>query len=131
MKRFAVLLSLWALAACGTRDDAKPGTNAGDAIPLGRYQTDTLAAPDASGRVITLELKKDSHALLTSARTGQPTVTQQGRFHADGPNLQVEFPGASDSSTMTFRWRLVSSRLVPVDWDRSRYGPAGLTLHLR
>lgn len=98
------------------------------AIVLGRYRADTLAA---GGRVVTLELRPDSSAVFTIEMTGQPAIARTGRFSATGPNLRAEFPALDTLAPMLFRWRLITTRLVPVDWDRAVYGPAGLTLHLR
>lgn len=97
-------------------------------IALGRYQTDSATVLD---HVVTLELGSGGRATLTRHFSGREPLVSDGTFTAEGPNLQVILPGRDSSGPATFRWRLISNRLVPVDWDRTVYGPAGLTLHFR
>lgn len=125
----AVLLML--AAGCGgpaaKQQEGAPAERA-SGIALGRYQTDTATV---LGNNATLELGSGGRATLTRHFSGREPVAVTGTFSAEGPNLLVTLPGQDSTGPATFRWRLVSSRLVPVDWDRTEYGPAGLTLHLR
>ena len=119
------------LAACGggegkQQDSAALERESG--IALGRYQTDSSTV---LGHVVTLELGSRGRATLTRHFSGREAIETRGTFTAEGPNLQVTLPGQDSTGPATFRWRLVSNRLVPVDWDRTVYGPAGLTLHFR
>lgn len=128
MNRLLAALLLVLLVGC--RGEPSPSTAGKREVTVrtGRYATDSLGG---LGWSATLELSGRSSATMTFHFSGREPEKLTGSYTAEGPNLLVSFPGQDTAGPRTFRWRLVSSRLVPVDWDRSVYGPAGLTLHLR
>lgn len=129
MKRLLAGLLL-VLTGCTSGDNASraAATDRDGTVPTGRYESDSLAG---LGWRATLDLAGTSSATITFHFSGREPETREGSYTATGPNLAVSFPGEDTASALTFRWRLVSRRLVPVDWNRDVYGPAGLTLHLR
>lgn len=130
MIRLTTLLTIALVAGCGSGDTKQRATTAlEESVPLGQYQTDSIAPFDSVPRVITLELRQDASAVLTTDAAGQTAVVREGQFTATGLNLEASFPAAGRTTAAVFRWRLISGRLVPVDWDRTQYGLAGLTLH--
>jgi hypothetical protein len=131
MMRVLSGIALMSVLACGNGQQQRPAPSSPpSSVGAGRYQTDSLAAADAGGRMVLLELRPDSTAVLQIQWAGT-TTTRTGRFSATGPDVIADFPAQDSAGSLQFRWRLISTRLVPVDWDRTQYGPAGLTLHLR
>ncbi len=114
------------LLACGAGPPSQPVR-----IVPGSYATDTVRNPEGSSLLHTLTLRPDSSAVLESSTVGGTRQTRSGVFTATGPNLTVTFVREEADTPAVFRWRLIQRRLVPVEWDRAVYGPAGLTLHLR
>lgn len=100
-------------------------------LRMGRYTTDTLVMDDSSRQIHGLVFQADSSVSLEFQLIGGPLETRPGAYSVHGPNLTVEFPAQGTEAARSFRWRLIMGRLVPVDWDRTLYGPAGLTLHRR
>lgn len=136
MRGLTFLLLLGVTLACSSEHEAEPSARAAAPgtvalLALGRYTTDPTVGADSTRPQYALELSADSLALFESASGNGERTTWHGRYSMTGPNLTVTFPAQGGLAQPTFRWRLIAGRLVPVDWDRTVYGLAGLTLHLR
>ena len=110
---------------CATRTVHVQAVAGGTTAAAGAYR-DTLPAADAAGRVVTLQLNSDSSATLTTEFVGRPSAlgaSRRGRWTVRDTVLDVQF-----SAGAPLRWVTRDGRLVPLNWDRARYGSAGLPL---
>lgn len=99
--------------------------------PLPGTYTGELPAADSPGRTITLRLSPEGAAeMATDYRNGQPTVVQRGKWSpvaADRARVAfTEIDGRPAAETLTFQLR--GTTLTAVQFDRTSYGSAGLTL---
>ena len=118
----AVLLTAQVLAGCPL-PEPKPVAS----TVAGVYHT-RLTAADASVRVITLWLQPSGTAMLETVDVGQPrTPAENGAWSASGDELTVRLNGQAAPLVYT----IAVDRLVPKEWDRTRYGESGLPLTRR
>jgi len=90
-----------------------------------------LPAADASGRIVTLTLEPDGRAVLATRFAGKPDDLPplEGVWLRDGPLLQVRFPTEGSAYTSDrLIWAVNGDLLEPREWDRERWGAAGLPL---
>ena len=122
MNRLLLSIPIAAVLACAPPGEKAPAASAGGETSLvGKYATDAETSGD---KAVTLELKSDSTAVMTVTTQGQQPASSNGKWSADGPNVTVTI-----GSEAPMEWRLVSNRLVPVQWDRNTYGEAGVNLN--
>jgi uncharacterized lipoprotein YbaY len=83
-----------------------------------------LPAADAAGRAVTLRLEPDGTAILVIQPVGKgPASTERARWAMTGATLTISLGGQRP-----LVYEASDARLVPKDWDRGRYGAAGLPL---
>jgi uncharacterized lipoprotein YbaY len=89
-----------------------------------------LPAADGPGRILTLTLRPDGTAELVTEYVGKgDAIHSAGKWRQDGGDIRVQLldaGGDSDGGPLT--WTLVTDRLVPKSWDKSRYGEYGLPM---
>ncbi len=86
-----------------------------------------VPAASSSARAITLELRSDGRAQLVSVYLGRGLRAERGRWSAAGDTLRVEWePADREPAGMPSEWLRAGAQLLPVSWERSVWGDAGL-----
>lgn len=106
------------------------GTSDPEDQPASGIYAATLPAADASGRNITLVLRPDGIAEMTTEYIdkGDPIV-ERGRWTRAANIVAVTLPPASaGDAPVSLVWTMDGDNLIPRTWDKSLYGDEGLPL---
>ena len=92
-----------------------------------------LPAADAPGRTITLNLKPDGSAELTTTYLGKGTFVEKGTWKDNGDGTLTvtltERDGQKNSKPVVMKFQKDGASLKLVDYDKSVWGSEGLTLN--
>jgi hypothetical protein len=115
-----------ALAACTLLRPDDPA-----AAARGIYHV-RLPAADTAGRIVTLWVQDGGVATLETVHLGRPDrQVAQGRWAVRERELTLELLDGRGEPDTTLVYEVQPDRLVPVRWDRDRWGAAGLPLRRR
>ena len=92
-----------------------------------------LPAADAAGRTITLNLKPDGSAELTTTYLGKGTIVEKGTWKDNGDGTLTvtltEKDGQKNSKPVVMKFQKDGASLKLVDYDKNVWGSEGLTLN--
>lgn len=126
-------------AGCGTGQPTPPAhAPSGEQKPApvkdmahvaGVYAND-LPTAGTSKKVITLELKVDGLATMTTETPGKPPVDDIGEWSLHGDLVRLELKPREEGLTAPapMAWTVDGAKLVPKEWDHKAFGEAGLPL---
>jgi hypothetical protein len=91
-----------------------------------------LPAADSAGRIVTLWVQPGGAATLETVFVGKPErFVEEGTWSYRDERLRIVLGDTRREASTTLVYRLEDDRLVPQEWDRTRYGETGLPLRRR
>jgi hypothetical protein len=117
-------------AASDLASEFLPGAPAFGPAPV--MYVGSLRAAGGPARTLKVIFRGDSSALLSTETVGGGVRNERGRWGLEGAYVRLQpLDDSRLPASDPFVWAIRDSALLPITWDRTRYGPAGVALRMR